>query len=99
MSNHKHFVEHAKAQLDKLGEELSELDQKMKFAGDEIDAWSTEKMHQLRAEWHECQAYVERMSAQGETSFEQAKADTERHWKALEAAVKTYREQIQNRAA
>lgn len=99
MSDHKHFIEHAKAQLDKLGEELSELDQKMRMAGNKVDAWSTEKMHQLRADWHECQAHLERMSAQSKASLDLAKTETERHWKALEAAVKTYREQLQSHAA
>lgn len=99
MSHHKNFIEHAKAQLDKLGEELGELDRQIKSAGERSDAWSTEHMHQLRADWHECQAHVERMSAQSEASLDNAKAETERHWKALEAAVKTYREQLQTHAA
>ncbi|MGI9409031.1 MAG: hypothetical protein ACR2OV_03080 [Hyphomicrobiaceae bacterium] len=99
MSNHQHIIDDAKAQLEKLGDELNELDQKMKAAGNKVEAWSTKQMHQMRADWHECHAYVERLSAQSETSFEQAKSETERHWKALEAAVKTYREQIQNHAA
>ncbi len=99
MSSHQHIIDDAKAQLEKLGDELNELDQKMKSAGAKAEAWSTEQMHRLRADWHECQAYVERLSAQSDASFEQAKSETERHWKALEAAVRTYREQVQNNAA
>ncbi len=99
MSQHQKFIDHAKVQLDKLGEELSDLDGKIKTASSKADAWSTEQMHKLRADWHECQAQIERMSAESQESFDQAKADAERHWKALEAAVKTYREQLQNHAA
>ncbi|MFY0610888.1 MAG: hypothetical protein JXQ99_05135 [Hyphomicrobiaceae bacterium] len=94
MSTQTQFIEHTKVELNKLGEELSELDRKMASASNKVAVWSTEQMHQLRANWHECQAHVERLSAQSETSFEQAKVETERHWQALEAAVKTYREKL-----
>ncbi len=96
MSTQIQYIERAKAELDKLGEELSELDRKMALASDKVAVWSTEQKHRLRADWHVCQAQVERLSAESEISFEQIKAETERHWKALEASVKTYREQLQN---
>lgn len=99
MSHHKNYIEDVKVQLDRLGEELFELDAKLKSAGKNADAWSKEQMHELRADWHACQAHFERMNTQGKASFESAKVDAERHWKALEEAVKTYRQKLQRNAA
>ena len=99
MSHSKDFIDQVKTQLNKLHEELSDIDRKIKSAGDKVEDWSTEQMHKLRADWHECQAHVERLSAQSQSSFNEAKAETERHWKALEAAVATYRDRIEKRAA
>ncbi len=98
MSDHKQFIEDAQKQLDTLGADLDNLDGQLKSAGSKADAWCTSQMQQLRSQLADAKAHVDKvaMDAQSQATvvIDQAKEDTERHWKALQAAVKTYREVV-----
>ena len=103
MSNHDQIIAKAKDQLDKLGNELDELDHKVKSECQSANAWFGEQMIKLRSEWRDAQTNIERLQAEGrsqaETAYETAADEADRHWKALQAAVQTYRQQIEQSAA
>ena len=95
MSNHQQFIDDSKKHLDRLSGELDHLDQQLKTAGSKVDTWYGEQMQTLRDQWNEANSHVEKLTAetqsQAEAFVDQAKEDADRHWKALQAAVKTYR--------
>ena len=99
MSNHSHFIDEAKAQLDKLGVELDELEDKVKTQYENASSWYGEQMVNLRNEWQETSAKIHKFTteaqAEAQTSYEAAKSEVERNYDALASAVKTYREQIE----
>lgn len=103
MSNHEHFIAKAKDQIDKLGEELFELDQKVKTECRNANAWYGEQMDKLRSEWRDAQSKIERLAAVGQNeaqaTYDNAVNEAERHWKALQAAVQTYRQQVEKGVA
>ncbi len=103
MSNHVQTVEKVKAQLDRLGSELDELDHKLKTECRNASAWYGEQMGKLRTEWRDAQSKIERLSAEGQaeaqSAYQTAADDAERHWKALKAAVQTYRQQVETNVA
>ena len=95
MTNTFKFVEEAKASLDVLDDELNELEGKVKAASEHADEWSTKQVHKLKKDLHqartEMDGIAERIESEGEASVKQAKEQAERHWEALQAAVKAYR--------
>jgi len=99
MSTHRHFIEEAKSQLDKLGAELDELEDKVNTQHEHASAWYGEQMTKLRTEWQETGAKIQKLTAdvqaEAQTSYEAAKNELERNYEALANAVKTYREQIE----
>ena len=99
MSDHRHFIGEAKAQLDKLGVELDELEDKVKIQYENASSWYGEQMATLRNEWQETNAKIQKFTtdaqAEAQTSYEAAKSEVERNYDALARAVKTYREQIE----
>ncbi len=103
MSDHQTFIEQAKSQLDKLNNDLNELDRKAQTAAQSASDWSTEQMTKLRNDWQEASAKVEKLAsdanAEAKSSYDEAKTEAERHWKALHAAVQTYRAQTESTAA
>ncbi|WP_134643172.1 hypothetical protein [Pseudaestuariivita atlantica] len=92
------FVEKAKACIDELGDELSELERKAKAAGDRADAWSAAQVEKLKEDWHqakdEMDDLADRAKTEGEDAVREAKEKADRHYEALQAAVKAYRDHL-----
>ena len=99
MTDYQQFVENAKSELQKLGEELDELDQKVKAQCQNASTWYGEQMKKLRSDWRDTSVKIEQVAtearAEAESSYEAAKTDADRHYQALKAAVKTYREEVE----
>ena len=92
------FVERAKACIDDLGAELSELERKAKAAGNEADDWSTDQVEKLKEDWAQAKEDMEqiadRAKTEGDEAVRDAKEKAERHYEALQAAVKAYRDHL-----
>ena len=92
------FVEKAKACIDSIGAELGELEVKAKAAGDRADDWSTSQVEKLKDDWSQAkedmEGIVARAEAEGEDAVRDAKEKAERHYEALQAAVKAYRDHL-----
>ena len=92
------FVEKAKACIDSIGLELGELEQKAKAAGDRADDWSAKQVEKLKEDWSQAKEDMEniadRARAEGEEAVQEAKDKAERHYEALQAAVKAYRDHL-----
>ncbi|MDA4847019.1 hypothetical protein [Hoeflea poritis] len=93
------FMEQAKMHLDRVGEELSEVEKKLATASDDADNWTTEQAEKLKADWNrareEMDSIAKRIESEGEEAVNDAKAKAERHWDALKSAVKTYRDHVE----
>ena len=100
MSNYENFVQSSKEQLDRLGEELNELEAKVKNAGQQADDWSRNQIAKLKSDWSLAKTKIDRVAQQHheevEASWAQVKTDVENHWTALQAAVATYRKHVEN---
>ena len=92
------FVEKAKACIDDIGAELSELEQKAKAAGESADTWSQAQVEKLKEDWSQAKTEMEdiadRAKTEGEEAVRDAKEKAERHYEALQAAVKAYRDHL-----
>ena len=103
MSDHKQFIENAKKRLDGVGAELDHLDQQLKTAANKADAWYADQVQKLRSDLDDAKSYVEKVSTDAkdrtDASLDQVKTDAERHWKALQNAVATYRRQVETTAS
>lgn len=93
------FEEKAKAYIDEIGEELGELEQKAKHAGEDADEWSAAQVAKLKEDWAKARTEMEdiaqRAREEGEDSIRDAREKAERHWDALQAAVKAYRDHLE----
>lgn len=98
MSKTSEFVETAKHDLDKLGAELSEFETKVAAASSKADDWSKSQVAKLKTDLEQAKEHVSslatRVQAESEEAVCEAKARAERHWQALHAAVKAYREHL-----
>ena len=103
MTKNSQYIENAKAHLDQLGEELSELESKVSKAGKEADEWSVKQAGKLKKDWEaatsEMKSLADKIEAEGEASIEKAKERADSHWHALKAAVKTYRSHVEKSVA
>ena len=103
MSDHHTFIEQAKGALEKLGTDLDDLHRKVATECKEADAWYDEQMTNLRNDWQAAKDKVEKLAtdsqADMQASYDQAKSDAENHWKALQSAVQTYRDQVERTIA
>lgn len=103
MKHNSQFIENAKAHLDQLGDELTDLETKVGEAGQRADEWSTKQVNKLKKDWEEAKTEMKtiatRIEYEGEASVEEAKEKAERHWDALQAAVKAYRGHLEKSAA
>jgi len=103
MKHNSQFIENAKANLDKLGDELTDLETKVSDAGQQADEWSATQVNKLKKDWEEAKTEMKtiatRIESEGEASVEDAKAKAERHWDALQAAVKAYRGHLEKSVA
>lgn len=101
MSEYEKFVQRSKEQLDRIGKELTELESKVKDAGQHADEWSRTQIAMLKADWTEAKTKVDRVAKQHheeiEASWSQVKSDMENHWNALQAAVTTYRSHVESK--
>ncbi|MGI9386142.1 MAG: hypothetical protein ACR2OX_01805 [Methyloligellaceae bacterium] len=99
MSDYETFVAKTRAQLDSMGDELNELEAKVKSAGREADDWSRDQLAKLKADWSKAKSNVDRVAQEHreeiEASWAQVKSDAENHWNALQAAVSTYRMHVE----
>lgn len=97
------FLETAKSHLEALGSELSALENKISEAGQKADAWSGEQAAKLKQDWENARAEMasiaERIDAEGEEAVGDARQKAERHWDALQAAVRTYRDHVEKSVA
>lgn len=93
------FVDYAKSHLDKLGDELSDLDTKLRDLGHKADSWSSDQAAKLKEDWEkartEMAAIAERIETEGEDAVGDARRNAERHWAALQAAVSAYRAHLE----
>ena len=103
MKHNSQFIENAKAHLEQLGDDLSDLESKVTKAGKEADEWSATQVNKLKKDWEEAKTEMKtiatRIESEGEASVEDAKAKAERHWDALQAAVKAYRDHLEKSVA
>lgn len=103
MTKHSEFIESAKAHLDELGAELSTLDTKLNDAGRKADTWTSDQASKLKKDWEETKAEMtsiaHRIETEGEEAVGEAREKAERHWEALQAAVKTYRDHLEKTVA
>ncbi|MBO9448213.1 hypothetical protein [Ruegeria sp. R14_0] len=92
------FVEKAKACIGDIGAELSELERKANAAGDRADDWSASQVEKLKEDWSQAKVDMEdiadRAKIEGEEAVREAKEKAERHYEALQAAVKAYRDHL-----
>lgn len=92
------FVEKAKACIDDIGAELSELEQKTRAAGERADMWSAKQVEKLKEDWSQARFEMEdiadRAKSEGDEAVRDAKEKAERHYEALQAAVKAYRDHL-----
>lgn len=98
MNKNSTFVEKAKAHLEELGSELSDLEARVSDAGQKADAWTSDQADKLKKDWEtardEMTSIAERIETEGEEAVSDAKEKAERHWDALQAAVKAYRDHL-----
>jgi len=99
MSEYEAFVTNSKAQLDRLGDELSALENKVRSAGKDADDWSRDQLAKLKADWSQARNKLDHMANETkeeiDASWALTKADAENHWSALQAAIATYRSQVE----
>ncbi|WP_152435201.1 hypothetical protein [Erythrobacter sp. THAF29] len=92
------FVERARSNLDQIDDELSALEARVKRCGEHADAWVARQAQKLRADVEAARAEVSAIASRVEgdvaMQFEDSKANAERHWEALQAAVIAYREHV-----
>lgn len=92
------FLGQAKDDLHRIDNELQALESKVKAAGDEKDQWAANQVRKLRTDMQlvqtEMNAIAHRIEVGGEAGVEKSKINAERHWMALKAAVKAYREHV-----
>ncbi|SPH18269.1 hypothetical protein DEA8626_01801 [Defluviimonas aquaemixtae] len=92
------FVAEARAGLDQIDAELSALETKVKASGKAADDWTCDQAGKLRADWQkartEMRKIADRIETEGDEAARDAKAQAERHWAALKAAVKAYRDHV-----
>ena len=92
------FIEQAKMHLDRVGDELSEVEKKLAATSENADKWTANQAEKLKNDWirarEEMDSIAKRIEAEGEDAVNDAKARAERQWEALKVAVKTYRDQI-----
>lgn len=98
MTKSSEFVEKAKAGLDQIDAELSALEAKVKASGKAAEDWTADQAGKLRADWKkartEMKEIADRIETEGDAAMDDAKAHAERHWAALKAAVKAYRDHV-----
>ena len=98
MTTEQSFIEQAKSHLDRVGEELSEVEKKLAAASENADVWTTNQAEKLKNDWirarEEMDSIANRIETEGEDAVNEAKAKAERHWEALKVAVKTYRDHL-----
>lgn len=103
MSKSEDFVEKVRTHIDELGAELSTLEVKLHDAGEKADAWTSDQASKLKKDWENAKAEMtsiaDRIENEGEEAVDDAKAAAERHWEALQAAVKTYRDHLEKNVA
>ena len=96
--NTEEFVERAKCNLDQIDEELGALEARVKRCGEHANAWVTSQAQKLRADVETARAEVSAIASRVEgdvaVQLEDSKANAQRHWEALQAAVKAYREHV-----
>lgn len=92
------FVERAKAGLDQIDTELGVLEARVTACRDAGDQWAANQARKLRADVETAKAEVtaieDHLKADVTADLDRSKADAERHWAALKAAVKAYREHV-----
>lgn len=93
------FVERAKACIDTIGAELGELELKAKAASSDADDWSATQVEKLKRDWTQAKDQMEqiadRANEEGEDAVREAKEKAQRHYEALQAAVKAYRNHLE----
>lgn len=94
------FIERAKMHLDRVGDELTEVENKLAATSENADKWTANQAEKLKNDWirarEEMDTLAQRIETEGEDAVNDAKARAERHWEALKVAVKTYRDHIDN---
>ena len=98
MATAPNFIEQARKHLDRVGNELSEVEKKIAATGDSADKLTAGQAKKLQADWNrareEMDSLAKRIESEGEDAVNDAKANAERHWDALKAAVKAYRNHV-----
>ena len=98
MNTNTTFIEKAKAHLEQLGSELSDLEARVSDAGQKADEWTSSQADKLKKDWEtardEMTSIAERIETEGDDAVSDAREKAERHWDALQAAVKAYRDHL-----
>jgi hypothetical protein len=95
-STHTKVIESAKSKLDQLNIELGKIEIAASKKSNEAKAELKGKMAMLRAEWHTARAKLYQFQADAKIKADDAKNDMERRWDALQAAIATYRKEVEN---
>lgn len=95
MTDHRQIIEEAKQQLDKLSGEFDELEAKVKAGRQGAGAVYEQQLAKLRQQWKDADTRLDQLAADGKAEAGTIKTEAEQHWKALKAAVQTYRNQIE----
>lgn len=100
MSENRKFIDDAQAHIKAFGHELDSLEAKLKDAGESADAWSSQQAAKLRQDWEKAKSevgsIVERIETDSDDALNDARQQAQNHWDALKAAVKTYRDHVEN---
>lgn len=92
------YIEDAKRKLDKLDVHLNELETKAQKVSVQADDWYTEQMEDLRRDWHDARKKVKKMADEQQSKIdshlEETRAEFQKHWDALESAVDSYRNRV-----
>lgn len=98
MTTESNFIEQAKMHLDRVGDELSEVEKKITATSETADKWTADQVEKLKNDWkqarEEMDSLAKRIESEGEEAVNEAKAKAEKHWDALKTAVKTYRDHV-----
>ncbi len=96
MSEQKTFIDTAQARLDELGREIETLEAHAKSAAEDAQTWANGETQALREAWGKAVNHLRQMIASEEANamaqWHESKAEAERHWLALQEALRTYRE-------
>ena len=92
MSEKSQILEKARALLNALSEELREIEQSIESGDPNAVAVIDARLAGLRQQWRDASARLDAVAADTTLRVDDIKFEAQRRWRALQAAVQTYRD-------